>query len=174
MTRRRRGFSLLELLVVMSLLGAAMMMITVSLHGLYRAEAGLRGDLDREHALEQFLTRWRWDAHTSTTVQSGNDAAGPSGLTLSLADGRTVIYAATSQGMERIVSSNGEILQRETFLLAGRPTANWKVEERPEAGSIVTLHLELPSRRGSASQAFDFQSALGILRGAPPLSPSEA
>ncbi len=79
MMPRRRGHTLVECLVAITLLGSLLGTVTLTLGVMYRADRNLRDAVDQERALEQFTARFRSDAHQalSASVSKPAEAKAP-------------------------------------------------------------------------------------------------
>jgi prepilin-type N-terminal cleavage/methylation domain-containing protein len=110
-----RGFSLLELLSVISLLGVVLAVASTLLGSAMRlrSRAGDRANFQRTVA--QFSQRFRSDAHGAVSVDETKD--GLPSIILSCKDKRVVVYVAHRSSIERRVESGGLIKHREQFLL---------------------------------------------------------
>lgn len=111
---RRRGVSLTETLVVITISGTLLSLFGVSLHSLFRAEQRSRGDHRFEDSLARFSRQFRADAHRAAEVSLAEDAA-----TVRLIDaaGPTVEYAFVPPRITRIVSAAGQPQHHDAFIL---------------------------------------------------------
>ncbi len=157
----RRGSSLLEASLAVTLLGVTMTTVTLALHGLYRADRRVRQDVANRQSLERLITQLRRDAHVAdraAIAPAAGDGAAADRLTLIVA-ARTVQYRLGPLGMQREVTSADEVLHRDTFRFHGAAQAEWQIEER--AGTpLVLLALRLERSRPATAQTQYVKAAL--------------
>ena len=144
MRPRRTGVTLIELIVVMTVLSVVWLSITTVLYTLYRADHRLRDDLQCEFAMDRLANRLRLDAHSATSANLLDLAEGGHELVLSIADERNVHYGLSDEGVYRIVRKGAAILHQDVFLV-GHATANWELRSPPDPWVIV---LTLTTREG--------------------------
>lgn len=120
----RRGYNLVELLVVISIGSMILGSVAVMLHGMYRADRGARSDLESSVNLDRFAARFRADAHAAASAEV-KDAA------LVFKDGaeRSVEYKYVSGQVERTVRSGNETEHRDSFRLSSDVAVQWNVEK---------------------------------------------
>lgn len=160
MNARRRGYSLVEMLVAMSLLGAALASVTFSLYVLLQSEHSLRGDLIRDRSLTRFTTQLRFDAHGAADATVVDQEASRD-LTLVLPDQRTIHYRLGRDRIDREVRLADAVAHRETYRLPGTVTGRWSITE---AGPpMITLMLELRQSRKPITQSHRILAARGIV-----------
>jgi hypothetical protein len=131
---KRRGISLMELMVVMS---AASMIITTSalvLHKMMRAQEQTRYFFENERAVERLARQFRRDVHDASDVEidveaTEIEAEGGDGSLIALIryDDRAIAYVRTLAGIVRTVHPGEGTPARETFALA--PFARLTIEE---------------------------------------------
>jgi hypothetical protein len=110
-TRHRRGASLVELLVVISLLSAVTLFVGRMLYGLFRAERASARDLVRERRVAELAVQFREDVHLADVVMVAGqglrlECTGP-------AD-RQVVYTVSADLVQREAPSH-----RESYRLPG-------------------------------------------------------
>ena len=128
MKRSRRGFTFIELLLAMALFSTILTVVAVSLGGLARADRKSRDRIDRQRSLQRFVLRLRQDIHEASgaTISTAKDVlldanadTDPSTqwktFTLTRADGRTIRFQPTVDGIVRTVTANNNEQHRESY-----------------------------------------------------------
>jgi len=153
---RRRGKSLIEVLVMMSLFAAALAASTTTLAALFRIERLIRRDIEQAAVLDRLSQRLRADAHAAVSCS----AAGRCELTL--ADGREIRYAFASPVVTREVHGGGKLVHRDGFYLPLGATVRFETE--PEAsGTLIRLSVspaEMPGAYSPPIQSATILSAI--------------
>lgn len=168
---RRSGYSLVECLVVIALMAAALGSVGWTMHVLARSERKIQDSLSHERGLDALVASLRADAHQALDVvvqqAEGNERA--SRLVLNLPDEQRVEYSLGVQSAERLASQPAAATHRETYVLPAAP-AGWVLEGQvPNA--IVSLHWDPVAAAASPPPPIPLQAAVGILRSASPLPP---
>lgn len=148
---RRRGYSLVEMIVVLTLISVALSSIALVLHSLHRAERRLRDDGDFARTVQRLETQLRADAHAARgggQIAFGN---APSALTLLMPGEQTVTYTIEPGGVERLVRQGEATKHREWFALAGASLA-WSSNSTGPQEYVATLILEASNDRMRADQ----------------------
>lgn len=151
--RRRRGFTLLEMIIVMGAMGVALAMglaLILTANGAARLGETTSGQMARRTELAR---QFREDVARAKQLPEEFDKyrAGPECLILNLAEGLTVVYQRTSEAMNRIECRGGQesirqlpFAQAETNLQFTRPKG---------ASGVVTLRLtETRNRLGTTTE----------------------
>jgi len=120
MKRSRCGKSLLELVVVISIMSIVLGMSATSLATLFRVNAQLSRDAQQAQALDRLAARLRSDAHQAASASLDE------GCTLTLADGSAVRYAFVAPKIIREVRRDGAIAHHDTFALPKNATARFE------------------------------------------------
>ena len=162
---KRRGISLMELMVVMSAASAIITTSALVLHKMMRVQEQTRYFFENERAVERLARQFRRDVHDADDVEIENAGAdvdaqnsdAPSGepsgeslLSLTTSDGRSIEYARTAFGVVRSERRGEGPLAREEFALAA--AARLTIDEQSTPQSL-TLTI--------ASNAADFIPRLG-------------
>lgn len=133
----RRGITLTEVLVTMTVASVAMSTAATLVHRALRLEAASRRVLERERGALALARQFRVDVHASRAVSCAGDTL-PAGVVLraATAAGGTIDFKTTPAGLVREESRGGRT-HREVF--ASPPgTRWWAVRE----GRVVTLRAE--------------------------------
>ncbi len=127
MTRRRPGYALIELLVVMTVIAVMMILCGGMLHLLMKLDrSGPDGDLIQWADLARLARDFRADAHASATTEPRR--VSPECLTLAI-DDRTVEYLVRPRDLLRTVREGEKVRHYETY-------------RRPACGPPVRLEVE--------------------------------
>lgn len=167
--RKRRGYSLVECLVAIGLIGATFSTLTVALTGVCRCCQRVGEESATEIELERFAAALRADAHVALSA-SLEDAADPNQparvLRLPLADEQSVKYTLRAGYIERVLQSNDELRHRETYRLPKSFATRWQVD-RDRSRPMVSLMLDPGSAGPLGFQAMRIDAAVGLLGPAP-------
>ncbi len=156
--RRRHGFTLIEMIVVMTVLSVVWLSITCVLYTLYRADHRLRDDLQREHAIDRFAMRLRLDARAASSANLLANAEGGDELVLSTVEERSIHYGLSDEGVYRIVRQGEAILHRDMFF-TGRATSEWALRS-PDDPTLVILTLTFRDGRTQSTRVRQIKAAV--------------
>ena len=126
MKRLRPGKTLIEMLVLITILSVIMGVVATTLVALFKTDRQVLRDLDQLAALSRLGNKFRSDAHTAESCQVGESCQ------LTLADGRVVHYSVAPRRIAREVRRGEEVLHHDAFSL-------------PEAAAV---RFELPAESG--------------------------
>ncbi|NQU24751.1 MAG: prepilin-type N-terminal cleavage/methylation domain-containing protein [Candidatus Nealsonbacteria bacterium] len=143
--KRRRGFSLIELVVVISV-GSVLLGVTVGVfHLLFRMEHTARQYVHQSAVTAQLADRFRRDVHQAVDATVADDDAGQ----LTLSPGHTIVYQPRPGELVRVERIDGADRCRETFSLPPQTTVSMEIAD--VAGSrLVRLRLVSQGSSGSA------------------------
>ena len=142
MKRRRDGFTLIELIAAMAVLGVAMATVTLALHVLYRVDTRVRDSLAWQANLDRFTVAFRRDAHEAEEAQlppAKGPAKNPDELVLRMPQSTSISYVLGSRSIDRMVRQGDKLLSRESFRLPAA-SAQWNVTTNSGV-TKVTLRL---------------------------------
>lgn len=115
----RRGYTMVEMIVVLALLSVLMVGATVVLASLIMHVSRQRSNYQQAQVAGRFAEDLRRDVRTAVRAEVLDIVARPaSGLSLQLADGTTVVYAAVSDGVERVSQRGVAVKARELYRIA--------------------------------------------------------
>jgi prepilin-type N-terminal cleavage/methylation domain-containing protein len=169
MRARHRGYTLIECLVVVTLVGAVLSGVVVTVHALYRGQQRWADASVVRRAVERFVEQWRSDIHQarSVTVEPAADGGGAARvLSLGLPGEKTVRYRLADQEIERLVHRGDQVEHREIYPLATLPVG-WQVR-RDRGRMLVSLELRLPWDRrpdlADRQPTYQFTAAVGFVQ----------
>lgn len=121
----RRGITLLEMAVAVTLLGIMLAATAVLLTTTFQTNAQIRRDLRQQQTLARLNQRFRADAHAARTC----DAA--AGCQFTLPDGELVQYSWQAPRIEREVRRGGEVVHRDAFELLANAVVTFATDGDP-------------------------------------------
>lgn len=140
---RRSGVSLIEVLVVITILTLMITLTGTTFHLLLRTEKLVSQSFVTERSISQLAVQFRNDVHLfeSGAVVSDTEA-GASELVLGDANGAKIRYAASRAGLIRVQIDGERVVAREDYRL---PECRVTLLSGPEAdGSLLILVIERP------------------------------
>lgn len=159
--KHRSGYTLIEALTVISILGATLVPVTATIHVLYQTDHRLQDGLVRDSSVERLGEQLRMDAHQATDARV--DAGMPTAsLQLTTSNQQTIRYSVVGDGVERTVFQGDERKHTELYRLRGTATLDWKLEQSDESNLIV-LDLAVQSKRPDAQSSYHVEAALRVL-----------
>jgi hypothetical protein len=141
---KRKGKTLIEVLVLVTLLTIALGMSTTSLATLFRIHRLIRADAQQAAALARLATQFRSDAHEAVS------AALDEHCVFTRADGRTIHYVHEAPRLVRQIRRGDKVLHRDAFVMSKSAAVKFDREGDGETGlvrlSIVPMELTPPKR----------------------------
>ncbi|MGE0758065.1 MAG: type II secretion system protein J [Pirellulaceae bacterium] len=130
MRHHRQGYSLVECLVAITLTGTALGVVSVTMHGLHRADRRGRDRLESVHELQRFARLWRRDVHQARAIEvhPGPHANRQTLLRLPSSPGNAIEYTLDTAGITRVVTTDGAPSHRDSFRLRLDPNVEWQVD----------------------------------------------
>lgn len=176
--KKRRGYSLVECLITIGLIGAVLSIVAVVTNRVHCSCRRVAETSAAELELERFSAQLRSDAHRAVSVEKveGNGDETPfTGLLLELADGSSVNYSLHTDYLERLRRPAGEAAQRETYRFPKSFSAVWQIDqERPRP--LVSLRMDPTADIGTYNsigmRSIRINAAVGVLPR--PFSPEES
>ena len=166
MKTSRRGYSLVECLVVISLVAVTLGTVTLTLHGLRRNDMSLRDELGQEQSIDRVASFLRQDVHLANAAELVADpmsAKPTNALKLNLGSNRSAEYSLAGDEVHRFVRDGDQITQRDTFSIRSASAGSWQIDtahERP----LVTLWLPLSGKREDKSRLCRLCAVIGLER----------
>ena len=159
---KRRGFSLLELMVVVALLGVVMAIGGQVLTALFRLQRQSLADIDQRRTLAALATRLREDAHAALESRLVDSAK----LQLIGSGGLIMEYAIEGSRIDCRVLRGDQIVRRESFRLPRTSALALEVDAGSEVdGSLVRVVVKpsgITSRLEPAPLPAVIEAAVGI------------
>jgi|1185.fasta_scaffold446217_1 hypothetical protein len=154
----RQGKSLIELLVIISILSIVTGMSATSLAALYRVHRRQARDVEQALAIDRLAARLRTDAHEAVSAAVDGDC------TLGLPDERSIRYSFEATRIVRQVMRDEAVLHRDTFLMP-RDAIVACEKEQVGSGTLIRLsirpgELKLPARELPRSATIE--AAIGL------------
>ncbi len=142
---RRRGYTLVEMLVVVTVFAFLLASVALAMGTLFRAQGELQDELAQAATASRLASQLRADAHLAASafvVQEGG-TPGPL-LTLPHA---TVIYRTYPRRIVRTVMQDDSETHREVFPLPEGTTARWELSSGTPAFITLTTSYWPPGMR---------------------------
>ena len=150
MIHRRRGASLVELMIVISISGVMISATGICLHGLYQVEQDVRESTVQRSAIDRLAAQFRADAHIADEVHVRTaDADGESKLEFR-SDGKTIEYYQQDLEIDRTVWRADAVLHTDAFRIGRKTTVKWQVDNGKPSTASVELARKPPA--GSKTQ----------------------
>jgi hypothetical protein len=143
MRNSRRAKSLLEMVIIVSIMSVALTLSATTLVALFRVERQIRTSADHRQTIDRLSSRLRADAHAAVSAKTEG------GCELSLPDGRTILYVFAAPAITREVRRGSEVLHRDAFVLAAKAQAAFS-SDGEASDKLIRVSItpgELPQRR---------------------------
>lgn len=140
----RRGHTLIEATVVITMFGVILSTVALALHATRQANRHVRDESAAEVELTRFAAQLRSDAHQAASARLDDPkpaGAHPLLLSLVLADNQTVDYTLQPQRIQRELRRGKAVMHRETYRLPASLTSKWLLRTG-DRFSMVSLALE--------------------------------
>ncbi|WP_406701008.1 hypothetical protein V5E97_19670 [Singulisphaera sp. Ch08] len=153
MRQNRRGYVIVELLLVMSSLVIIFGICVVLMHGLLRLDRTGRNHLAEAASRDRLFRQFRLDVRSASRSKPGRGDATPSDhLELAIPDGRVIDYHVVNGQIVRDEhGKGGQVFHHELYRLPSRALPRFQV--RPEESALfvlLQLHRE-PALAGTRS-----------------------
>ncbi len=175
--RTRQGYTLVECMVAIVLIGVTLATVSVALSGVYRCRQRVGEESAMELDLQRFAVQLRADAHDAVSAEEQKpdepDAAVVT-LLLKLTDDRSVEYTLEGRHVERVLRQGDRLRHRDTYRLPKAYAAHWQVRrDRPLPIASLMLNPETTGGNGPLRiRAIRLDAAVGLLRG--PIAPNKS
>ncbi|NLS97032.1 MAG: type II secretion system protein [Planctomycetaceae bacterium] len=169
---RRRGYSLIECLATIAMIGTVMTTVAVSMSGMQRASQRIREEVAIEADLQRLAAQLRADGHNALSAKMAGgkteDAAAGS-ILLTLSDKESVRYSVKADHLQREHLQGEKLLHRESYRLPEDCTARWELEEND---SVPLVSLTVEPTPGDAKDRWnnwntEIIAAVGLLKPTP-------
>lgn len=132
---RRRGWTLVEVVVAATALSTLLAVVATCLHTLHRADRALTEQMEAAHSLSRLSLRMREDVHGARAARI-DAAAGE--LVLALDDEAVVSFKASPGQIRRTAQRGETIFHKEVYRLPDNAGCKWEMSDGP-GGKIVML-----------------------------------
>lgn len=147
----RRGYTLIEVLVTVSLVTVALTLLATWLTTVMRSQRIARDHLLEIQTRDRLARQFREDVHQARRIESTRSAQEPdAGMRLALVGGRVVTYAMRGQLLERVEQAGDKTL-REQFQLEDAEAHFEVIDQHQPARAVLVLTTPASSGRNSAS-----------------------
>jgi prepilin-type N-terminal cleavage/methylation domain-containing protein len=140
-----RAYTLVELLVVLTITSLVLTSVAVALTSLFRAEGNIRDRVNRAEIHARLGFQLRSDAHRASAVAPLPGENAPHGFVLSGPDGLRVEYRTGAERVVRTVSRGDQIAHRDSFRLADQRRAEYEITGPPDRLLVSILIRHDPS-----------------------------
>ncbi len=115
-THNRRGVSLIETIVVISMMTTVIGLVGMTFHLLLRSEKLVSQSFVTERTISRLAIQFRDDVHQSETgaLSNGSESDKPV-LTLANATGTQIRYLVIADGLARVLVTNDRVTARDDF-----------------------------------------------------------
>ncbi|MEI8017920.1 MAG: prepilin-type N-terminal cleavage/methylation domain-containing protein, partial [Schlesneria sp.] len=114
----RRGVSLIEMVVVISMLTVVIGLVGMTFHLLLRSEKLVTQSFVTERTISRLAIQFRDDVHQSETgVLTGGTENDKPTLTLGNTSGSQIRYLVTADGLVRLLETHDRVTARDDFRL---------------------------------------------------------
>ena len=142
--KRRSGYTLIELIAVITT-GATMLAVATGvIYALFEAEEASRDQLKHALTTERLADQFRRDVHAATEITEASqsvDTPHTSGWVFTLSGERSIEYLADGRSMVRTQRDKGKTVRRESFDLGRHWQAS--IERHPEGETgVIRLRME--------------------------------
>jgi hypothetical protein len=137
-SRKRRGASLLETSLAVTVAGAMLGLAVYAMHLLMHAERQLKTADWQAESLIRLSTLYRRDAHSALSVQLKEPNQGSSTTVIfTQPDRRSVVYASTEERIARTVESSNAVQHRDAFVLPNGASASFENDQKTRVSTIL-------------------------------------
>jgi type II secretory pathway component PulJ len=158
---RRTGKTLLEAVVIISIMGLIIGMSATSLATLFRLKQQLTRDTEQAASLARLATRLRLDAHAASAVVVDESCG------LTLPNGSAIQYSINAPSIVREVRRDGAVIHRDRFLLPQSAAAEFSREGESPSG-LVRLSIrpiEVKTRKTEMPRTRTIEAVVGLSQG---------
>ena len=142
---RRRGITIIEVLIAATAVSLLMSLCAVSIHLLMKLNADVQGRFSAAVTLERLARQVRDDAHASETAQVVADKK-PAGLRLRLEADHAVEYQSGDGGVVRTESRAGKMIRHETYILARGGVGQFELRDEGSHKMVALVVTHAPAK----------------------------
>lgn len=168
MKRNRSAYSLIEALVVMSLLSTLFGAVGLIMNTAYRSNQRMKTKIEYREQLERLAARFRSDVHQATSVATSDEkekAAKADKLSLNLPNGRAIEYRLGSDRVERFARDGTKVEHYDMYRVAPSPADGWMInrERTIPLVSVVLQRASADRRVGDSGGTVYLAAAAGLI-----------
>jgi prepilin-type N-terminal cleavage/methylation domain-containing protein len=163
----RRGFTLIELMIVLFIFTFLLSSVALAIGTLLRAKNNMEDELTRAASLSRLAAQLRTDSHLALSVEAINpEQAQPAGFRLNFND-QKIEYTEQPDRLIRTVYQDEESLHREVFSLAEGTSIEWQLPG--ESSELLTLAMTytLSEDAGTGQRTRRIIAIVGMHAGTP-------
>ncbi|MDP6469161.1 MAG: type II secretion system protein [Pirellulaceae bacterium] len=136
----RRAYSLIEVLLAVTIVSMVMTAVAVAMQAMYRVDRQLKDNAAYGQVVPRLSLQLRTDTHAAGDVALLDGPKGPGGVSLTLAaDGEVIVYQSEAGRVLRTRRRDGEELGHEVYYLGKTATFRWQKTGPPS--SMVELEI---------------------------------
>jgi prepilin-type N-terminal cleavage/methylation domain-containing protein len=161
----RRGFTLIEVLIVVTAVSALLALCAVTIQLLFRLSSDSQSRLSAAMALERLARQFRADVHGSERARLGGDdksPAQPPVLRLAMDTGHEVTYSPRAESVVRTETRAGKPVRREEFTFGRSRTARFELrDDAPRRWVVLVLGLGQERNRADSPRPVEVLALQG-------------
>jgi prepilin-type N-terminal cleavage/methylation domain-containing protein len=166
MTRRRLGYALIELMVVMTVTAIILTLSAGMIHLLLKLERSSRTASEQANDLARLGRDFRADVHASiedyTTLEAVPKRFGANRMRLKVSENRTVEYQVRPGDILRTVREGDKVRHFETYRRPSRTSARfWSDGVGPRTFVLLMIDQPTDSRDNSLYRKYQIEAELG-------------
>lgn len=163
----RSAFTLVEMLVVITVFAFLLASVAVAMGALFRAQGDLQDELAQAHAATRLASQLRADAHLAASGQVAEDGETTS-VRLQMADGTAVNYVTESRRVVRSHLQDDVQVHREVFSFLEGTTIAWELSSESPAFVTLTTSYRSPALPASSARPVQhrIEASIGLYAGA--------
>jgi prepilin-type N-terminal cleavage/methylation domain-containing protein len=157
----RRGYTLIELMLVIVLVSLVLGSVAALLGGAFRANRTMQNHRSAMHAVQRLAEQFREDIHGAASVEAVDQK-----LAINLPEEKIAVYELKQNIVERTVTSAGKVVHRDGFDLPPGGTAVFETpasEGNRLASLIVTYPLGAMQPEHSDRRTLRIEAASGFV-----------
>jgi type II secretory pathway pseudopilin PulG len=175
--RRNAAYTLVELLVVITLATVVFATVGVLLHSAWRVERSVQDQRESHDTLDRLASQFRADIHAASTVQTSSisDPANKKPpipqLLATLRERSTVEYRFDQGTMTRTLRAADQVTAQESFVMPAGATIGWQLSKldakavKELASLLVSCPLSTTARDLADRRNLRVDAVVGLSRG---------
>lgn len=163
-TRNRSGYSLIEMLIVISVISIVLATVAVALHTLVNVNRQIRDELPNSAMFTRLALQVRGDAHQALQFAADVRTDGTSLARFTLRDESVALYETKPAVFVRRLMRGEQQVHQEVFRIGRETSYRWSTRDEPR--TIVTLSVRRRSGKFADAAGGEFtetiDAALGL------------